>query len=206
MRILLIILSLSLVFASCKKKGKADFILRGAVTNTSFSIGLSGATVRLYSLQAGTTQEQLIGTTSTSSDGTYSFVFPRDNVLSYRLLIEKQNYFSVNSSINFSDMTIENDNVRDFATTAKAWAKLHFIKQSGVGSVNYTIIVGKKNCDECCSSNQQVLTSISDTSVYCINDGNSVFTYSYFIPGTTIVGEKTGVTIPFDTTEILLTF
>ncbi len=209
MRVILIILSFALLYSSCKKKGKADFTLRGTITDTSLATSLGGATIQLFAIEAGTTQDQLIGTTSTSSDGTYSFIFKRDNVLSYKLKIQKQNYFSINSSINFSDMTIESDNIRNYSTTAKSWVALRFVNVAPANSsdnLRYRRIVGKSDCLECCSPLEQSIIGAVDTTVYCINDGNSTYKVTYSLLGTSLIGDQSVITSPFDTTELLLSY
>jgi hypothetical protein len=46
--------------------------------------------------------------------------------------VVKSNYFELYEDIPFSDLTIEEDNTRNYGTTAKSWAKLHFVNNSGV--------------------------------------------------------------------------
>ena len=48
--------------------------------------------------------------------------------------------------------------------------------------------------------------AIADTIIYCINDGNTSYTYNYNVVGTSNIGQQTAVTIAFDTTEILLNY
>lgn len=205
MKFLLFTFIIVVSFTSCKKKGKANFTIKGVITDSSFSNGLDGATVKLYEKPAGSSSMNLLGTTTSNSFGEYSFTFPRNQVESYQFTCTKTNYFPIDATINFSDLTIENDNVINYSTYAKSWAKLHFINQSGVSSVRFTKTVGKSGCTECCSSSEQILSGFTDTSVYCINNGNTTYTYSYYVPGTTNLGNKTTTTIPFDSTEILLT-
>lgn len=204
--ILLLLFSFTL-FLACKK-GKADFTITGLITNTSLSTGLNGATVKLYEKPAGTEELVLIGTTSTDLSGVYTFTIPRNQAESYTLTCEKSNHFSFEDEINFSDLSIEDDNVYNYSTTAKAWVKLRFINGTPSGSdiLNYTKMEGKSGCQECCEDDQTSITNVNDTSIYCINDGNFSYSYSYLHVGTSNFGEKSAVTIPYDTTEIVLNY
>ena len=209
MKYFLYLLTVVFLLSSCKKKGKSDFVLNGIITDTSFGIPHSGASIKLYETIPGSNSENLLGTTSTNSSGQYSFTFPRNSALSYRVNCVKNNYFDLNEIINFSDLTIENDNVRDYTTTAKSWVNLHFVNEApsnAIDEVKFHRIAGKSNCDLCCPSGEISIVGIVDTSIYCINDGNTSYTYTYSISGTTVIGDKTAVTTAFDTTEILLTY
>tara|TARA_B110000285_G_scaffold228649_1_gene291945 strand:- start:635 stop:1258 length:624 start_codon:yes stop_codon:yes gene_type:complete len=204
--VLIITLAISLMF-SCKK-GKADFTVTGTITNTSLSSGLNGATVSLYEIPAGSVSSELIGTTTTNLSGVYSFSFPRNQSESYIITCTKSNHFSIEESINFSDLSIKEDNVINYSTTAKSWVKLRFLNNtpSGADVLNFTRTAGKNDCDACCVSTETSLVNILDTSIYCINDGNNVYSYSYIHQGTTNFGEKSVVTASYDTTELLLTY
>lgn len=203
--ILLIILGVSLL--SCKK-GKADFTIKGTINDNTFGVNLTNCSIKLYEVEAGGSKTNLIGT-ATSSDGTYSFTFPRNAAESYILQVDKNNYFSLNESILFSSLTVEEDNTRNFSTTAKAWAALHFVNQAPnavTDKVLFTKQLGKTNCSECCPSEQQSVDGIVDTIIYCINDGNTVYSYLYFDEANGVSGTKSAVTVAFDTTEILYTY
>ena len=208
MRLLLsIVLLIFLVSVSCKK-GKADFTLSGKITDESYNTPLSGATVKLYETVAGGSSIDLVGTSSTASDGSYSFTFPREQIETYTLIVTKHNYFEINQDISFSSLSIDDENIRNYNTTAKAWVNLRFVNNGGQSTdlLEYTKQEGKQGCIECCPITQQSLSGAVDTSIYCINDGNTNYSYYYNLIGTTNQGLKTALTIPFDTTELLLSY
>ncbi|MCR9173960.1 MAG: hypothetical protein NXI10_15760 [bacterium] len=196
------LLTVALGLTGCKK-GKADIVLKGALTDDTFNTELVGATVKLYEIEAGGGAINLLGSTTVGSDGSYSFTFPRNPVDNYILEIRKNGYFDQDVSIPLSSLTISEDNVRNYSTTAKAWAGLHFVT-SGTGSVSYIRQQGKSDCAECCTSSQVTLNGPMDTTIYCINDGNVTYSYTYTAGGQT--GLKQAVTTAFDTTVINLTF
>lgn len=205
MKHLLYIAFLGLFLFSCKK-GKADFVLKGIVTDQTFSQNLSGGTLKLYQVPVGSAQIQLIGTTTIGSDGSYSFTFPRDKMEKYIVKISKSNYFDIEQTVYFSELKIDEDNVRNYSTTAKSWAKLTFINDNPLPGDHLYYIKqdGKEGCDECCPDTEQHLYGAVNTSIYCINDGNTNYSYYYSVVGTLDQDIKSVLTVPFDTTEIIL--
>ena len=194
----------ALLIYSCNK-GKADITIKGTINDSTFSTTHSGASVKLYENIAGGSGTNLLGTSTIGNDGSYSFTFPRNQAESYSLIIQKDLYFDINELIYLSSLTIEDDNVRNYSTSAKSWAKLHFVSTSSQ-YLTYIKQSGKQNCVDCCSSEEQSLSGIVDTTIYCINDGNTNYSYFYSIAGTGINGNKTGLTTAFDTVEILLNY
>lgn len=191
---------------SCQK-GKAKVTIKGIITDTSFATPLSDATVDLYQIESGVSDE-LIGQTTTNSNGEYSFTFDRDQTEYYRITSTKTDYYDLNESISFSDITINNDNVYDFSTAAKSWVKLRFHNPLGqiTDVFKYIKQEGKSGCDDCCPETEQVLNGIIDTTIVYANNGNEIFSYHYFVTGTTNQGLKSTTTVAFDTTLINLTY
>lgn len=207
MKRILPFLFLALLF-SCKK-GKADFTLKGTITDITFNQNLVGAKIKLYQVPIGSTQEDLIQSATIGSDGSYSFTFPRDKMEKYILRITKTNYFDLEETVYFKDLSIENDNVRNFGTYAKAWVKLTFkntLSPSATDEFKFIKQQGKEGCPDCCSDTEQFLYGIADTSIYCMNNGNEVYSYLYFKLYTTFSGSMQATTPAFDTTEIILNY
>ena len=176
------------------------------ITDSTFGVSHSGASVKLYENIAGGAGINLLGTATVGADGSYSFTFPRNNAESYTVLAEKSLYFDINELVYLSDLTIKEDNIRNFSTTAKSWVNLHFVS-SGNFQLQYTKQNGKQGCSECCSIETQILPGSLDTMIYCINDGNTNYSYNYSILGSGGQnGTKTAVTTAFDTVEILLNY
>ncbi len=142
------------------------------------------------------------------TDGTYSFTFPRDKMEKYIITINKTNYFEILETVYFSDLTTKEDNIRNYSTKAKAWVKLVFFNSSPMpgDQLKYIKQAGKEGCAECCSDAEQLLNGPVNTSIYCINDGNTDYSYYYWVLGTGNQGLKSAYTTPFDTVEINLTY
>ena len=206
MKLTTLFLILGLASITACNKGKADFTLKGTITDTTFSTSLEGATVKLYETEAGTFSSTLIAESTIGADGSYSFTFPRNAVESYTLSIHKENYFDQENIINFSAMTIEEDNVRDFSTTAKSWARLRFITTTPLAELHYIKQLGKQGCPSCCGIDEQTLSGVQDLEIICPNDGNSTYSYNYWVIGTADSGNKSAITTAFDTVTITLTY
>lgn len=203
----LLIFSLLIVVTAGCKKGRANFTLKGVITDASFNSNLAGATAKLYEVEAGGGSTTLIGTVSIVS-GEYEFVFQRNQAESYILEVTKPNYFTLSETIYFSSLTIEEDNVRDYDVYAKSWVNLRFVNNNPQqdDQLKYIKVLGKINCEDCCPATEQYLNGAIDTNIYCINNGNSIYSYNFWLLGTSISGTRSVNTVPFDTTEILLQY
>ena len=99
-------------------------------------------------------------------------------------------------------------NIRNFSTTAKSWARIILKNDnpSAADILSYIKQQGKVNCAECCPASQQMFNGDIDTVFYCINDGNTVYSFLYSIIGTGNASVKSATTIAFDTTDIQLNY
>ncbi|MFN5845311.1 MAG: hypothetical protein ACK46O_06315 [Flavobacteriia bacterium] len=197
----------SLFLLSCKKK-KVDFVLTGIVTESTFNGNLSGASVKLYQVPVGSVSEELLGSVIVDTDGKYSFTFPRDKMEKYILRISKSGYFDLLKTVYFSELSVSSENIRNYSTTAKSWVKLTFHNLNPLPSDHLTFIKqsGKEGCAECCPETEYSFYGTLDTSIYCINDGNTYYSYFYNVMGTTDQGINGVNTVAFDTTEIVLNY
>lgn len=203
----MVALLIAIIGTSSCKKGKAEVTLKGIISDTSFGLPLSNATIVIHQIESGISDE-LIGQTTTNVNGEYSFLFDRDQTESYLITSSKSNYYDLNESISFSDITIENDNIYNFSTSAQSWVELNFINTAGQASdaLKYIKQEGRSGCNNCCPDTQQSLNGIIDTTVIYANDGNAVFSYQYFVVGTSNQGLKSITTVAFDTTTINLVY
>ncbi len=198
---------LFLGFSSCKK-GKANFTLKGTITDSTFNSGLSGATVRLYATEAGTAITNQIASGTLDAQGNYSFTFSRDKIETYYLKVEKVNYFDVYEAIPFSSLTIEEDNVRNYSTTAQGWVKFHLVNNNPLTSdvLEYIRQEGKTDCEECCPSGYRYYYGAVDTTFYCVNDGNAVYSGYYWVQGGGVQGPIWTISTAFDTVDVNITY
>jgi hypothetical protein len=201
-----IVFLLLLLVYSCKKE-TANFTLSGTITDETLNQKLAGATIRLYAVPIGTTDQNLISSLTIGADGHYSFTFPRDKTEKYILLVQKSGYFDLSQEVYFSELSIEHETIRNYSTTAKAWVKLNFVNTAPASLSDHLQVIkqsGKKDCAACCTNSEINLYGIVDSTMVFVNDGNTVFSYLYFVLGTSDQGLKSVVTTPFDTTELSL--
>lgn len=190
------------------KKGQGEFLLTGKITDKTFDQPLSGAVVKLFKVPVGTTEQILIGSSTLGSDGTYRFTFSRDRMEKFILKVEKNNYFELYETIWFSSLDLKEENIRNYSTTAKSWIKLRIKNENpGISDIfQYIKQQGKAGCIECCPIEQQSFYGALDTTIYCINDGNTMYSIYYFgtgMGGSTIDGV---ITNAFDTTELVINY
>lgn len=203
----MLLFSSLIVFLSCKKKN-AEFVIKGLATDATFSQPLSNATVKLYQNPVGSSDEELIASTTTDAKGNYTFSFPREKMEKYRLVIYKSNYFTIDKTIYFSELSLESDYIKNVTTTAMSWAKLtfHNLNPQGADHLQYIKQNGKDGCMECCPTSYQDYYGNLDTSIYCVNDGNTDYSYLYWVLGTSDQGSRTVFTSAFDTSEVILNY
>lgn len=189
---------------SCKKKN-LKYLIKGTIHDSSFNVPLSGAKV---SISVTTTSGSVpVQKTSliTDANGSYSYELDREKIQSVIISVEKDNYFSDGTTTTLDNLSLENDNTFNYNIYAKSWARLHFVSD-GTKTVKYYKQAGKNGCAECCPTGEIQLNNITDYSVYCINNGNTPYQLFYDVQGTTNNGTLSVNTVPFDTTEILISY
>jgi 5-hydroxyisourate hydrolase-like protein (transthyretin family) len=207
MKKIALFLLLFCLMQSCKK-GVASYTLSGHVNDNTFSKGLEGATVSVTIHSPKDNSIQTVGTATVKADGTYEVTFERQNVSNYHMTVEKLNYFTTEKDVNPEDLTIKENNVYNFSTTAKAWVNLRFINvgPDSENDILYYLPSGKSNCAECCATGGQNIYGACDTSIICINDGNQIYKYFYNVVGQGNDGEKSIITTAFDTVTLELNY
>lgn len=204
---LLIILFIAVSSFGCKK-GAGTFTIKGIITDETFNTGLSGATIELYKVPVASNNEILVESRTLGNDGTYSFTFPREQIEKYIIRVNKNLYFPIQSLIYYSSLDVGKENIRNYGTSAKAWVEIRLLNNSPNASDHliYTKQQGLDGCTECCPISEQNYYGATDTSIYCINKGNTVYSILYQVFGTNNTGIKEAFTIPFDTTQIYLAY
>ena len=205
-KIALVVLSIFSLFAC--KKGAGDFTIKGKITDLTFNTGLNGATIELYKVPVASNNEFLVGNQTLGSDGTYSFTFPREQMEKYIIRVNKNLYFPIESTIYYSSLELGKDNIRDYSTNAKSWVELRFLNNNPVSNdhLRYIKQDGYSGCTECCPASEQNYYGALDTSIYCVNQGNTTYSIYYWIIGSSNQGLLQATTTPFDTTQIFLPY
>ncbi|TSJ47665.1 carboxypeptidase-like regulatory domain-containing protein [Fluviicola chungangensis] len=197
--------ALLMVFTfSCKKKN-LKYVLKGTITDSSFNVPLSGARVTIYVTTTSNSTPVQKASLTTDASGNYSYELDREKFQNVILSVEKENYFSDGITTTLDNLSIDHDNVFNYGIYAKSWARIHFVSD-GTKIIKYFKQAGKNGCAECCPTGEIQLDNLTDYSVYCINNGNAAYQIYYDVQGTTNTGSISVVTVPFDTTEILINY
>ncbi len=200
---LFLLCSTLLLATACKKN--ISYTIKGTVTDLSLSGKLQNATVELLTYSQGNTTGTVLQSSATDSEGNYSFTFDRDRYDKIEIKVIKNNYFSSSNSVLFSDLTSKEDYVMDLSLYARSWVKLRFMSD-GNKDAKYIRQEGKKDCDECCTNGEVFIYNASDTSIYCINNGNTIYRIYYNVLGSQTQGPLSTTTVAFDTTELLINY
>jgi 5-hydroxyisourate hydrolase-like protein (transthyretin family) len=200
--------SISIVLLFGCNKGAGTFILEGMITDVSFNQPLAGAAVELYGISGGNNQYALVASTVTGEDGRYSFTFDRTRTEKYTLYVKKPLYFEQELEVYYSQLKLKETNIRNVSTTAKSWVEIKIFNNNAANNDHLQFIrqQGKSGCSECCFSGITHLYGFQNTSIFCINDGNSLYTIEYGVFGTSNTGIIGVTTTPFDTTVLNLTY
>ena len=207
-RLLILSLSLVLLLLFGCNKGAGTFTLEGVITDASFNQPLAGAEVSLYGIAAGNNQYAMIASAVTGADGKYSFTFDRTRTEKYTLYVKKNLYFEQEEEVYYSQLKLKETNIRNVSTTAKSWVEIKIFNNNAANNDHLQFLrqQGKTGCSECCFSGITHLYGFQDTSIFCINDGNSLYSIEYAVFGTSNTGILGVTTTPFDTTVLNLTY
>lgn len=190
--------------SACKKKN-LKYVIKGTVYDASYNAPLAGATVIISTTSTNNTTLTQKATLTTDASGNYSYELDREKLKSVVITVSKTNYFGEETTTTLDHLSIENDNTFNYSIYAKSWVRLHFVS-NGTKTVKYFRTAGKNGCEECCPGGEMLLSSAVDESVYCINNGNTTYSIFYDVQGTTDNGTLSATTVPFDTTEILISY
>jgi hypothetical protein len=189
-------------------KGAGEFSIRGTVNDDTFHTSLVGAEIAIYKVPLASNNEQFVESQTIGSDGKYHFTVPRERMEKYILRITKHLYFPIEKTIYFSELNLKEENIVDLETWAQSWVELKFINQnpSSMDHFRYIKQAGYASCAECCPSAAQEFYGAVDTSIYCVNKGNTIYSLLYWVLNTPIQGYLEANTTAFDTTQIYLNY
>lgn len=196
-----------LLFSDCHK-GAGEFSISGVITDDTFGTGLNQAVVEIYKVPVASSTELLIETQTIGNDGHFHFIVPRERMEKYIIRVSKDLYFPIEKTIYFSELTIEKENVFPLTTWAKSWVELKFVNNNPLPQdhLQYIKQAGYATCVECCPITDQHLYGAVDTSIFCLNKGNTIYSLLYWVLNTTNQGYLEANTSAFDTTQIYLNY
>ena len=195
---------------SCKKD-QIQYTVIGTVTNTVTNAAVNQVKLTFYQTEVNNNTLNpnfiYIGTTTTNSNGDYSFSFDRKNIDKFKILVEHSEYY-VNETIYSAALLSTEDDV-DFSydLESKSWIEVRlkntFVQNGEV--LNFYKYNVKEGCEACCViGNLAVPYTIPDTTYVCNVIGDTYFKYTY---GETIANTSTTDSVlctQFDTTRIFI--
>ena len=195
------------LFYGCDK-GAGEFIINGTVTDATFQTGHSGAEISLYKIPLASNNEQFVSSKILGADGKFEFIVPRERLEKYILRVNKSLYFPIEKTIYFSELKLKEENKFDLTTWAQSWVALKFVNQNPLSMDHFRYIKqsGYASCAECCPSTEQDFYGALDTTIYCVNKGNTLYSLLYWVINTTNQGYLEANTTAFDTTQIYLSY
>ena|SRR5690606_6592779 len=202
----LFLLIIPLFFFSCKKR-VTDFMLVGKLQDKTYNKGLANARIDIFQTSVGSAQTKLIETIYTDTEGNYEVKIPRTQFVSLKLSIHKDGYFEDERTVNFSELSVKNENRFDFDVYGLSWVKIRLYHQDSQDT-KFDIVksIGKKNCQACCPDTYQQFVGKVDTFLICPNNANSLYEVTYFKLYTSFSGTKSVVTSHMDTSLIELNY
>lgn len=170
---------------SCKKK-EIDLSQNwtGRVLDKNSGSPVVGASITLKASFVASginnTSLQTLGTTSTNSNGYYSFEYDRKQFTEIEISATKGSYANFSSEINITDVKSDEDFRFDFRMIAKAWVSLTITHSSATTDNRfwYRNLSVSENCTNCC--NNKTVSFASDTVNYariCQIEGNQFHRY-----------------------------
>lgn len=197
-----VILFLSTLIFSCQKE-ELDFVIKGTVSDASFSGPSQGVNVKLYSFPLGSTLGVYESSATTDAQGNYNFQLERDKYEKIQLVLEKNNYFEIIHDVSFSNLNSEDDNVINFSMEAMSWTRFVIQNQQPTSAQDEFKLFknsGKTGCTECCNNGYSYYYGAVDTVVYCANTPNQYMSFFYWVNGNEMNGNDSVYNTPFDTT------
>ena len=206
MKIILVLLLFPLV-VSCKK-GTGNFIIKGKITDETYSTGLDGAIIKLYKVPVASSSRILVESFTLQEDGNYSFTFPRERMEKFIVVVEKNLYFKLEKEIFYASFTVNEPLICNYGTKAKAWVELRFVNAVVQPSDHFRYIKqdGLVGCEDCCANTEENIYANPYFSKICINNANELYSILYWNIGTFQQGYSEVLTVPFDTTLLLINY
>lgn len=184
-RFTLIILGL-LLFVGCNKD--LEFTIKGNVSNRQTGGAISNLTVKVFQNEgAFNSSYKLVGTGTTDASGNYEVVIPREQVNDIKVQTSTDDYHKEFKTVEFDDLSVENDNVVNLQTAYRSWVKISFLNPSDEqSSIYYNKTDGNTQCEECCPNESTFYDGITDDYQICGADAGTYFYYNIVVPGVSI--------------------
>ena len=124
------------------------------------------------------------------------------------VVVEKNLYFKLEKEIFYASFTVNEPLICNYCTKAKAWVELRFVNAVVQPSDHFRYIKqdGLVGCEDCCSNTEENIYANPYFSKICINNANEIYSILYWNIGTFQQGYSEVLTVPFDTTLLLINY
>jgi hypothetical protein len=197
---------------SCKKD-QIQYTVKGTVKNTVTNEGVNQVKLTFYQTEVNNNALNpnfiYIGTTTTSSNGAYSFTFDRKNIDKFKILVEHNEYYVDETIYSAALLSTEDDVDFSYDLESKSWIEVrlknNFVQNGEL--LNFHKYNVKEGCEECCViGNLAVPYTIPDTTFVCNVVGDTYFKYTYGESSANTSTTDSVLCTQFDTTSIFIQY
>lgn len=156
--LIIVALSISILFSSCKKEEDKTIIVQGKIIDGNQKIPVVDAQVTFWvnRLQNGTYNPNMTAllTVNTDASGNYSFNIIKEKDAAYRITIAKPNYFGQTNDIEVADLPA-GTHILDYSVLPVAYFKLHVTNAFPYGNsdvIGYSISNPQPDGINCCDN------------------------------------------------------
>ncbi len=211
LRIVLLVIALTIVCASCKKN-KNIINIEGKVFDPNTNEYVAGADVvisvsKLSSSGIYSSGYENLTTLTTDASGSFKYEFQEEKIVGYRFTISKDHYFGFEKEVNTSEIVAGTTFSPTYNIYPECFIRMevhNVAAQDSNDKIVYGFTSGYVSCFECCDNNFYHGYGIdyADT-IICKTHGNQnvVLTYNVTRGGTTLLHTMTHYCNAFDTTS-----
>ncbi len=190
-RDILICVLISFIFASCKKNREPEPVtFSGTILNNVTGLPVEGVSVTIKLQQASNNNVfnagfSTIANTTSDANGNYSVTFTPENPITYRIIVDKQYYFSEETELSDDLVPAGSTTDTDFGIDPLGWFKIN-IKNVAPNDVDDNIIYQNTSeasgCSSCCNNSAISLDGMTiDTFFICQRAAYPTITFNWFV-------------------------
>ena len=198
----------SIILFSCKEKSP-QFELSGHVENAFLGSSLNGVKATLFKQEVsnGVVNAFYVEETTGYSDanGTFHLYWPNQQVLSYKIKLEKENYYSREIVINPDELQLSTVNSKWYEIFAKSWLNLNVTSSALTGSISFSSPETNEIC-ECESLGNISFTANEPLHIDCATFGNAYLKYVVFDSFGNILLVDSLLNLPFVSNPLQISF
>ena len=178
-------------FLSCKKNKPITITISGRISDPNQNNkSIADAVVSIYQkkLDNGSynTNYKFITSTTTDAGGLFDLAFTKDNVIDYKIIVEKENYFLSETIYNPDKISTQQNNILNYSIYPKSWIKVHFRSDNPFNSNDKLSFSYYENlletCTSCCTYGPKTFIGNDiDTIIKCETWAYKTVSYQAFI-------------------------